>query len=116
MPRKSIDNGCTPCTLDARVLPKGIISSNSFAFSGSRGTGHRCQLNRGINSLVRCYTVEAEIQAHQSGYVIGHHSPYKTGKLPGDSCSGYILIFSLRNIFVHLPHTRIGFIRICNDF
>ena len=50
MPRKSIENGCTPCTLDAKVLPKGIIIANGFAFTGSRGTGSRCQLNRGINT------------------------------------------------------------------
>ena len=37
MPRKSIDNGCTPCTLDAKVLPKGIIFSNGFAFNGVKG-------------------------------------------------------------------------------
>lgn len=46
---KSIYSGCTPCTLAAKVLPKGIILANGFAFTGSRGTGSRCQLNRGIN-------------------------------------------------------------------
>ena len=49
MPRKSIESGCTPCTLAAKVLPKGIIFANGFAFTGSRGTGSHCQLNRGIN-------------------------------------------------------------------
>ena len=49
MPRKSIYSGCTPCTLAAKVLPKGIIFANGFAFTGSRGTGAHCQLNRGIN-------------------------------------------------------------------
>ena len=37
MPRKSIDNGCTPCTLDAKVLTNGIIFSNGFAFNGVKG-------------------------------------------------------------------------------
>ena len=59
MPRKSIYSGCTPCTLAAKVLPKGIIFANGFAFTGSRGTGSHCQLNRGINPLVRFYTVDA---------------------------------------------------------
>lgn len=55
MPRKSIYSGCTPCTLAAKVLPKGIIFANGFAFTGSRGTGSHCQLNRGINpGSVQC--------------------------------------------------------------
>jgi hypothetical protein len=37
MPRKSIYSGCTPCTLAAKVLPKGIIFANGFAFTGAKG-------------------------------------------------------------------------------
>ena len=37
MPRKSIYSGCTPCTLAAKVLPKGIIFANGFAFTGGQG-------------------------------------------------------------------------------
>ena len=33
----------------AKVLPKGIIFPNGFAFTGSRGTGSHSQLKRGIN-------------------------------------------------------------------
>ena len=49
MPRKSIYNGRTPCTLFPEVSPKGIIFPDTSCLKGSRGAGSHCQLNRGIN-------------------------------------------------------------------
>ena len=37
MPRKSIYSGCTPCTLAAKVLPKGIVFCQRLRFSGVKG-------------------------------------------------------------------------------
>ena len=88
-----------------RCCRRALFLPTASLLTGSRGTGPRCQLNRGINSHVSCYTVDEISPAHQSGYMISHHSPYEAGKFPGNSCSCHTLIFPCTSSsYGHLPY------------